>query len=314
MTEKDVLKEISSLISAFERIDSLLKRESFEYTNFNVEKYDECRQINDQLEKFDIDFLLMNAVNNKLKVEIFNNLFNSIEIFEATIIEKNVLSKYGFFTKCFDNLPAIQKIRRKVSICEQDVVDVESQDSNMSEWEKLRNLEYFKNQLALSLDEMNKIFQEYLWIDNNFYLNILFLGNRIIEKVESYYKIILFKLKFELFPKELVRKLHIAMVDNDFFKKNKEIPIDELHLILNMHEPSEHYVGYMKVTFFGRILYSLREFIQARSDCYEEWIKFIVSTLEFTDGSLISRIQCKDDLCLDFKKIIENFLATEKTQ
>lgn len=45
-----------------------------------------------------------------------------------------------------------------------------------------------------------------------------------------------------------------------------------------------------------------------------DWIKFIVSTLEFTDGSLISRIQCKDDLCQDFKKIIVNFLATEKTQ
>lgn len=287
--ENLLLQEISCLIKMFDKSFILLYNDKFHFDESQIEKFIKIKEISDLLDNINFDITFMQLANEGFKEIIFSDLITKISKYDELVFKKKVITHNLFLNLYFGNIPEILKIQQCIKIKEIDILEVENSQSGMSESEKRMIINEFKIELFELQKEKKIIFDKYSWIKTNYYYNIYSKADKIIEKIESYFKVTVLKSSKEIFEAELTKKIFDKMVEEKYIYPKYHLTYENFHLILNLKNPKTNSCNSIKVTLFGYLFQLLSNDVEKKGFNKIEWENFVIKEFNFKKITLESR-------------------------
>ena len=287
MSEKEkLLEQLTSIIEIYEKAYHVLRNDNFHYRKSMIEYYSKINQLNEELKSKNYNILLMHLANENYREPIFKDLIQKINDYNDLVFDKKAYTLRKYLDFCFQQIPRLIENKKKIDICENDINDMEDNNSGMPEHARQQILKEFEDQLKSINKEREKIEEEFSWVKENHYLNILWEGDKIIEKIENYFNISIYKFKKAIFDFKLTDRLFETLVKEKVLTSKSKLTSEDFYLILNLKEPKENQENSLKVTHFAYPFKLLSIEVSKKGFEDKEWEKHIVKQFGFNEETL----------------------------
>ena len=307
--KKELLEQLSRIIEIFEKAYYFLRNDNFHYNKSMIEYYSQIKELNEELKNNNYSILLMQLANENYKEIIFKDLIQKINDFFDLAFDKKAYTIEKYLENCFQQIPKLVEINRKIDICKSDINDIKHNNSGMPKLERQKILEEFEEQLH-SLEEQKKMIEEeFSWIKENHYFKILLEGDKIIEKIENYFNISIYKAKKSIFDSDLTNKLFKALFDNKVLKQKSKLTPEDFNLILNLKEPKQNQEESLKVSHFAYPFKLLSNEVHNKGFEDKEWEKHVVKQFRFNEVTLDRKTSYSTN-----REIYEDIICSNKVK
>ncbi|MCG2792859.1 MAG: hypothetical protein L6262_04845 [Weeksellaceae bacterium] len=287
--ENQFLQEISYLITIFDKAFLLLHSDKFYIDEGQMKKLDKCKEISEELDKKNFDVIFMQLANDGFKEVIFNDLIGKITKYNDLVFEKKVITNDRFLNFYFENIPEFKKNQQWIELKEKEILEVEQYNSGMPKLEKQNVISELKKELNHLKLEKEQIYNKYSWIKTNYYYKILNKADEIIEKIENYFKVSIFKPTNAIFDSELTKRIFDKMVEEKYINSKSQLTFEDFHLILNLKKPKQNCNYALKVTHFAYVFKLLSDDVEKKGLKKKEWEDIVIKEFNLTEGTLGSR-------------------------
>jgi len=186
MSEKEkLLEQLTSMIEIYEKAYHILRNDNFHYRKSMIEYYNQIKELKDELKSKNYNILLMQLANENYKEPIFKDLIQKINDYNELVFDKKAYTLKKYLDFCFQQIPRLIENKKKIDICENDINDMEDNNSGMPEHARQQILKEFEDQLKSINKEREKIEEEFSWVKENHYLSIVWEGEKILRKLKT---------------------------------------------------------------------------------------------------------------------------------